>query len=179
MSSFTYRGIDATEFGIVLEAVHRPVIAARRYSSITVPGRDGSTEISADGAHEDILITCDCGYLSDSDEELRINARQIASWLSKDGELEFSTELGRYYSARVVSEIPIEEDLQIGKFSIEFACFPFAMSRPKQVTTIITENGQEVSLMVEGTAHTPCTITIKNIGNKPITNPKLTLRKEV
>ena len=179
MSSFVYRGHDCREYGIILEVVHRPVIAARRYNAIAIPGRDGSADISSDAAREDIVITCDCAYLSSSDEVLRENARKIASWLSQEGELEFSTEPGRYYSGKVISEIPMEDELQIGRFSVEFSCFPFAMSRPHQVNDIITANGQEMELAVDGTAPTPCTVTIKNIGSKPIKGIKLTLRKEV
>jgi hypothetical protein len=67
----------------------------------------------------------------------------------------------------------------LNQFTLVFDCFPFAMSLPKQLTTIITEQGQETAFQVGGTARTPCTIIIKNIGDTPITNLRLTHRKEV
>lgn len=100
-------------------------------------------------------------------------------WLARGGELEFEREKGKFYQAEIVDEIPIENIASFGRFNLDFLCFPFAMSKPKQRDFIIKAQGQSFDVVAEGTAPMPLKISITNTGTTPITNIKVSHKKEV
>lgn len=168
--SFNFRGRNCEQFGILMNTVHRTLIPQKRKNLIEIPGRDGRTDASLTENYSNVVLTVECGYKATSQQTVRTMARDIAGWLSRKGELEFTDEPGKYYDAQVISEIPLETCLRIGRFTIEFDCFPFAMSRPNVREFDITQTEQMNPIQVSGTANTPVILMLKNIGDTPITN---------
>lgn len=175
IEGFTFSGQHSSEFGIQISKITHVLKPEKRMFQTVIAGRDGTYDTS-DGTYSNIVISIDCDYIG---EDIRTTARSLASWLSTSGELILDEEPDKIYQANIYSQIPIEELLVLNEFTLPFECFPFAMSLPIQKDAAITAKGQEISLSVDGTAKTPCTIAIKNTGTTNITNLRLTHRKEV
>lgn len=170
--SFAFDGQHASEFGIKASSISRVAKPERRVYKTEIAGRDGVYSTS-DNTYGEIAVTIECDYIG---KGVRGVARVIAQWLSKKGELCFDDEPGRYYSAEIEGEIPLEEELQIGHFTLNFVCFPFARSLPRQKDFTITQSGQGQQITVGGTTNTPCTILLRNNGTTIIQNIRIERR---
>lgn len=170
--SFAFDGQHASEFGIKASRISRAAKPSKRVYKKEIAGRDGVYSTS-DNTYGNISIAIDCDYVG---KDVRGAARAVAQWLSKRGELCFDDEPERYYAAEVEGEIPLEEELQIGHFTLNFVCFPFARSRPHQHDFVISRSGQAEQVTVGGTTPTPCTILLRNTGTTTIPNIRIERR---
>lgn len=179
-TSFNYNKKNSyNDFGIIVRKQNTNLLPTKRSNPLTINGRNGSYYGNSGSVYNEMIISLECICVTKTYDDLHKMKREIALWLSKDSELELSDELGKFYKARIISEIPMEQITSLGRFTINFVCFPFAMSVPKQDEFIYKKKGQTMSINCDGTADTPCTIIIKNTGTKPITNIKITHKKEV
>ncbi|HAN44119.1 MAG TPA: hypothetical protein DCP97_01875 [Ruminococcaceae bacterium] len=176
MSYFKFRNQSSEDFDIIFRSEDRTILPAKRINRQTIPGKSG-TESIFDDTYDDRIITIACSVFPVAGSSLRERARQIAYWLSQKGELEFSDEPGKFYQAEVESAVSIEQIATLGKFTITFICYPFAMSALNQVNAVITQQSQETVITADGTAKMPCIITIKNTGTTDITDLRLILTK--
>lgn len=175
-SSFRFRGKDSyTDFNIILQKKTRPLIPQKNDVRTEVYGKDGSINISGEKTYKDILISCECTCMTTSFSEKRILARRIAEWLSESGELEFSDELGLYYSCEVINQLDFEDIASAGHFVIEFLCAPFAYKAP----AIMLIKSGENPINYEGTARTPTLIILRNETQNTARTIKLIIRKKV
>lgn len=172
---FTFNGKHSDLYNIGVIDIERSLKPEKRVFKTVIGGRDGTHDFS-NNTYSNILVTFTCDYLG---TDIGMAKNDIALWLSTSGELVLDGEIDKIYQANVYSDIPLSQIFYLNQFTLTFECFPFAMSLPKQISTVITEKGQETAFQVGGTARTPCTIIIKNTGTKPITNLRLTHRKEV
>ena len=173
---FTFNGVHSETFGIRVKRATTALKPSKRVYRAVIGGRDGTYDFS-DGAYANIVITFECDCRGAQCAPLRRD--DVALWLSERGELALDSEPGRVYTADCFSEIPLAKLGSIGQFSLAFNCFPFSMSPPRQVDALITQNGQETPIRMEGTARTPCVITIRNVGTRAVKNVRFTHRKEV
>jgi predicted phage tail component-like protein len=171
---FTFNGLHSSSFGIKVKEVMRSLKPGRRVFRTTIGGRDGS-RVFSDGACSNIVIGFDCDFIGKDMAGMR---DKIAKWLSESGELALDDEPDRAYRADLFSAVPLSHMFYLSEFTLEFDCFPFAESSPRQVSADITGQGQDTVLNVCGTARAPCTIIIKNIGGTIIKDIKLVHRKE-
>lgn len=170
--SFAFDGRHASEFGVKASSISRVAKPARRVYKTEIAGRDGVYSTS-DDTYSEISVTVACDYIG---RNVRSAARNIAQWLAKKGELCFDDEPERYYSAEIEGEIPLEEELQLGHFTLNFLCFPFARSLAHQQDFTITKSGQTQQISVGGTTNTPCTILLRNNGTTTIQNIRIERR---
>lgn len=161
MRTFTFNNQNSADFGIILELPHHMLIPPKRSERMEIPLRSGSYDLSTKPIYNDRTITCDCAYIGTSNEKLREDARNISWWLSQKGKLIFSDEPDKHYNAEVISEIPIEEQFKIGRFTLDFICEPFAYSGIKSHPLHTGVN----TVPYGGTIETPCLIILKNSGN--------------
>jgi len=171
---FTFNGVHSDFYKIGVKDVTRSVKAEKRVFQTVIGGRDGTHDFT-DDTYNNIFIVFSCDYKGQVMEP----KNDIALWLSEPGELVLDEEPGKVYRANVYSEIPLTQLFVIREFELTFECFPFAFSVPSQVDADITLQGQETAFEVGGTARTPCVIILTNTGATPITNLRLTHRKEV
>lgn len=172
---FTFNGKHSDTFNIRVRNMTRSIKPEKRVYRTVIGGRDGTFDFT-DNTFANILISFECDHRGGNFFE---KAREMALWLSGAGELVVDGDDGKIYKACVYSEIPLTQVCYVSRFTVCFECHPFAMSLPKSVTNTITALAQETGVGVEGTARTPCVITIKNTGSTQITNLRLTHRKEV
>ncbi len=174
MRSFTFRGKNSEDYGILVESIDRTLLAGRRDTRIAIPQRDGKTETGVYMAYEGIQLSVSCGFLADSKEKRQQKAREIAYWLSGEGKLVFSDEPDKYYQAAVISPIQLEALLRIGKFSVVFDCYPFAFGK-----TVDEEFLESYLPRYQGTAPAPTMITIHNAGKSPAVGIQIQIRKRM
>ncbi len=170
MSSFKFRGIDLKQYGVVMESMERALIPGKRDTWIAIPNRNGKVNASNQVTYDDAMITVQCGYVRKTRDQLYSDAREIAYLFSEEGELEFSYEPDKKYKARLISAVPLVRDLLIGRITLSFVCFPFALSSPK---TVIIHNGQN-QIDYSGTAETPCIIVLRNPNSYAVSNIQIT-----
>ena len=126
-NTFTYKGINSSKFGILLEYMPTRATAARQVQYISIPGRDG--HLIYDDPNESlapISIIPECS-IEDVSEE---NLREIKRWLSGSGELIFSDEPNVYWKARLDTQIDYSIPLKLmHQFALVFDCFPYAFTK--------------------------------------------------
>ncbi len=149
------------------------MLTAKRSSLTTVPGRSGTVDLTVLPARDALEITVECGYAADTVQQMRRDAREIASLFSEPGELIFSDEPELRYQAELYNEIPLEPELSIGFFTLKFSCFPFALGR---LRTVPIESGSN-KIDYQGSAESPCLIVLQNPNKFGISNIQVTVIK--
>lgn len=180
MIGFTFRNIHSSTFDIGVKSDDRSLIPELRRNVFVIPGRHGTIDFGLN-TYEIRPISMRIGLVKNANwNELRLNARDIARWLSGKGMLIFDDEPDKAYQASVYGYVGIEqiELLPMGTLGVVFECQPFAESLEYRQVNIpgTTSKPYEVSLDVKGTSETCCIITIKNIGATDIKN--ITIRRK-
>ncbi len=175
MAGFSLNGIHSSEFDIVVRKLTRSIKPAKRVNQQQIPGRHGTYDVT-DDSFDNLLITAEC-TIGGRDLDTTIHA--IAAWLNRGGQLEIDTDPGRFYRAKVWSDIQTDRFGYVCEFTVIFDCYPLAQSAPHQIDVVLTESGQSVEVTTTGNFETPCVINIINTGTKPITNIILEYRKEL
>lgn len=109
--------------------VRRPSIPApkKRYSTLTIPGRDGTLYID-DDAYEDIPVSIEMNYMSKNKDLWHEDFRRCKRWLlhPKNDVLKFSDDLTYYRKVRKVEiDTNARDSLRIGKFIATFTVAPY------------------------------------------------------
>ena len=128
MITFTYNSINSSVHGIVAKTVDRPMLPVLRKRELVIPGHSGTFDFG-DNQFDKRIIQVDLKYVGTSFTELRSRARQIAYWLSGysgNKNLVFSDEPDKWYTAKIYSEIGLQNLFLLGQTTIQFECQPFA-----------------------------------------------------
>ena len=182
MIGMKFRYIHSSTFKIGVKSVNRSVLPARRKNEFVVPGRHGTIDYGLN-TYDKRNIQVKISLVEDvTFEELRDNVRDIAQWLGGSGPLVFDDEPDKLYQASVYDAIDPEqllECLPYTSFTVTFECQPFAESLEYQGVNIphVTTIPREIPVTVNGTAETPCIITIKNVGASSVTG--ISIRRKV
>lgn len=164
--------VSSKEMGVHVKT-HRNVIAELSESTAIVEGRHGFYDYKNNHytfrmEQVDFFVT-DNGFIN-----FRKKIREVADWLSQDGDIWFSDEPEVVYKGRCYSSPKLEQEgVPVGKFSAVFKCQPFAVSKAKS-DEVIDYLPVKVPISYDGTAPSCCKIIIKNIGNNPISNLTIT-----
>ena len=173
--TFTFGGINSSEFGI----------SARSFDFFNPPKRQNRKEIDfRHGSyvynHEiysDRYLRLNCFW---GDFKTRPDIREITLWLSRQSQLVLDIEPDKYYIASLYEETDlnalwrgqvVSNVSPVGGFSLNFRCFPFAISPQTMMNVHLGVN--EVDY--KGTAATPTNIIIRNTGNTNIHGVNITV----
>jgi|GEM_PF-700498 len=189
MIGFTFRNTHSDSLNVIAKNVDRSLIPSLRKNEFTIPGRHGTVDYELN-TYDKRMIRVEIGaFDNEDDNSLRLNARQIAKWLSGKGMLIFDDEPDKAYVASIYSSVGLqsynEEDyiadpLPAGIMQVMFECQPFAESlQYNQVNQNITQNAVSIPINIDGTAEAPCIITIKNNGLNTINNITITRKAAI
>lgn len=180
MKGFTFANIHSSSFNLYVRSDNRTISPSLRKNEFVIPGRHGTIDFGGN-TYEPRNITMELILVRDTMEELRIQARDIAQWLSKSGLLIFDDELDKAYQAKVYENIDIEEIKAYGRSQVTFECQPFAESLEYRQVNIpnITTKPYEIPLNINGTNETCPIITIKNTGTSTIQDITITRKAEI
>lgn len=138
-SWFEFNGVKSTSMGVILRAMPRRPIPAKRGRKVTVPGRSGSLWIGENDAYDPIEIPVKCESAAGYDSE------KVAAWLKgRTGLLRFSDEPDRAYRAQCIASFARENkflsfDTQL--FTVEFDCQPHRYVYPAPAAVTLTSAG--------------------------------------
>lgn len=169
-SVFSFGGITDLSMGVLVTGVTRPIKPNKRNVQTVIPGQSGTFDFTADD-YDPEQIVMDCMYTGADPVNF---ARQLAVWLSGTNDLIMADEPDKAYIATVWVEISEEYVFTLRHFTLTFTCQPHARSAAQQLDAEVTVSGGGLTLMVEGTAPTPCRIIIHNTGTTTIRNLSIT-----
>lgn len=147
-SSFRYRSIDSSDYGLILSAP--PIIgAAMRETRETIPGRSGTLKIT-DESYGDIAVTYQANFLADY-RDVEQKSREIKAWLLGGGgvyELSDSFDADYFRMGSYSGSVEIESIfLSGGSANLTFACGPFKYLRTGQFIQSLASPGSIYSFM--------------------------------
>ena len=178
---FSFNNRHSSEFEIFMKSDDRTLLPAKTQAAYMIPGRDGTYD-SSDFDYQNRIITVQIAFFGSGKdmESLRKKVRDIAKWLSGQGNLIFDDEPDKAYTAKVTSGISLSQIVRQGQATISFDCQPFAES-VQYLTEVkdITKNDDTLTVSVDGTQDAPCIITIKNTGTTNITGITIQRKAEV
>ncbi|RKL63014.1 hypothetical protein DXT63_08440 [Thermoanaerobacteraceae bacterium SP2] len=171
MLGFTFNGHHSSEYEIYMRSRNRQLLPSIRQVEEVIPGMHGVYDYSS-GELEDRIIEVDCAIVGD----LRSKARQIASWLysATRGKLIFDDEPDKYYLAKINNRIDLEQTINLGRFTLQFKCEPFAYT---DKSLSFSTKPEVIIINSQGTYKTPFVISIKNNGSVNMKNIKILLYK--
>ena len=90
MYGFRFNNRHSSEFGIHMLSNDRTILPAKMQQSYTIPGRDGTYDVG-DSTYQARQISVQISFwgVEQSMESLRERIREIAKWLSGQGNLIF------------------------------------------------------------------------------------------
>ena len=118
---FIFNGISSKKFGLKLKSSNHLSLPAKKYESISVPGRTGNLIID-DGSKENLQIELECYIDARVNANLPYLSRQIGTWLQDPiGYQTLSFSDGITFKAICTNQIDIDEVIKhFGEFSIRF-----------------------------------------------------------
>ncbi len=126
------------DYGIVMNSRNRPILPEPRIIVEEIEGIDGDydySEANSDGRtkYKPRIIEIDCSFKQRDMKYIRIRAHEIANWLAcGEKQLIFDDETAVFYLARVNNRLDLATEIaRIGRFTIQFKCRPFGLSRIK------------------------------------------------
>jgi phage-related protein len=154
-----FKGTNSLDLDLMMEKCPPKVHAAPRYTSVTVPGRNG-TLTQADGSYD--VFTRQAEFVVFDPQRWP----EIMAMFSGNGDLAFDDEPDKKYSARIKEGFSFsQEALLTNRFAVPFECQPFARERYPQ-TAVFTAAG---SLYNIGTFEAQPTIKVFGSGNITVT----------
>lgn len=114
------------------------MLPQKRISEETVLGRNSSYKFE-DG-YNDKVIEVECALFDREIGLRRQKLRDLAKWLSAQGNLIFDDEPDKYYIAQIYNSIGLGVNRLSDKFSITFICYPFAYSTYVNEYVILDSN---------------------------------------
>jgi predicted phage tail component-like protein len=129
MIYFTYNDIESNDYDIVAKSIDRALLPRLRKREISIPGKHGTYDFGSN-RYDNRIITVEIKFIGSTFNNLRLNARDIAEWLSSESykELVFSDEPLKYYLAKIYNESALQNLLRLGSATLMFECQPHALS---------------------------------------------------
>jgi len=155
---FSFCGVRSDAMGLKMARMPVRGSAARRGENVRVPGRSGGLWIDG-GAYEQMKIGIECESADGFDE------KRVRAWLQGAGELVFSDEQDRAYSARAAQGCEFEsavEGYDRLKVQAEFVCQPLRMHRPEAEEIVLASAG---TVMNPGSAQSEPRIFVEAEGD--------------
>ncbi|EPY2275164.1 distal tail protein Dit [Clostridium sporogenes] len=152
---FIWKGIHSSEKGLKIISLPDITTPEQRVEKVVVPGRSGDLTLT-DNDYEGEVKPVEFDYFNN-------NFDDIKTWLRGTGEVIFSNEPDRYYKARIINKIALDQVLK--KFHsgiVQFDCQPFGYSKNDSPIIKITE-AKEITN--PGTVESTPVITIYGYGN--------------
>lgn len=152
---FIWKGIHSSEKGLKIISLPDITTPEQRVEKVVVPGRSGDLTLT-DNDYEGEVKPVEFDYFNN-------NFDDIKTWLRGTGEVIFSNEPDRYYKARIINKIALDQVLK--KFHsgiVQFDCQPFGYSKNNSPIIKITE-AKEINN--PGTMQSTPVITIYGYGN--------------
>lgn len=168
---FSFKGVQDSTMGVMALPYSRNLKAQQRVVQTYIQGRNGTYDWS-DGTFANGTISIPCKYFGSTAPS---SLRAVAAWLSGSGDLVFDDEPEKHYEAKLYQSIDVERDLFEDSFEIAFTVFPFAMSELNTAHKTLTSSGEQMTVVTNGTAKTPCLITFINTGSTTVNNLTITL----
>lgn len=163
--SFEYRGKNSrTDFG--MKVVSSDVLyPEKRRETVHIIGVNGNHEIG-DDTYDDRTVRIKCDWLRKDEDVPRHTMREIAEWLSEEGQLTLWNEVDKHYKANLYTTTEIISYAKecLLQFELEFICRPFAYGEFKSESLIVGKNRPKYN----GTQKASTLIVIKNTGTTPI-----------
>lgn len=183
---FTLGGKRPEDFGlVVLRGTQHPMLPRTEDHIVSRPGQAGEWDFGGTVRRRDIRIPMEFIGLS-SAAALQAKIREFAAHLvDKDGHprdlvLEWDNEPNVFYTVRYSGRLQVTRIMEGGRFNLPLvAVQPWGYSTPKTEGETITEQGEAVSVVSNGTVGTPAAISIRNTGATPISNIRITRQVEV
>lgn len=128
MIYLSYNAVSSNTYDIVAKSVNRALLPTLTKRELSIPGKHGTYDFG-NNTYQNRIITVNMQYIGASFNNLRLNARNIASWLSQETykELIFSDEPDKFYYAKIYGQVALENLLRLGKATIQFECQPHAL----------------------------------------------------
>ena len=147
IGSFSFNGIESSEFDLVCRSVTRPLLPAAKVKRVELPGASGLYDWWG-SEYATRNITMRIAYIGKDFFELRKRARDIAAWLGGPQtwtRLILNDEPDKYYLARVTSNLDLNTFFEIGSAEVVFDCQPFAYSITEETHTFGPTGGSFVN----------------------------------
>lgn len=181
MYSVEFKEKNCLEYRIL--AVRRPSIPApkKRYSEITIPGRDGVL-IEYDDCYDPITIPVEFNFMN-RPEEWGTVFRVAKRWLDGEGKLKFSDDQEFYYNCINCSIEDTERTTRkLGKFTANFLCDPYMYLRsgdepienPSKIMNYYEKSHPDYILTGSG----GCTLTVNGKEMQATVNGTLTINTD-
>lgn len=153
MDSFNFKGIESTEFNIIVNSLPPITKPTMRVEEITIDGVDGSQyeELGYESYEKSIMITL---------KENNVDA--IIGWLNGEGNLILSNEPDKYYKAKIINQIDFERLLKFEPVEVEFIVQPFKYSAVEE--PIESESGDNIIVVNSGYEKAKPIITLRGTG---------------
>lgn len=169
--SFTWRGVNSDQHGVVVRSLP-PIYAPQvRDEPIPIPGRHGSLH-QQDGAYEEQLMMVE-GYLPYEQEGAAVSPIEtIKAWLHGDGLLTLSDQPERAYRARITDAIAFSAWVQgfaDRLFAVSFWCDPLAYEASPDPPERVLAPRTFTTLDNPGTAPADPLIVVRGSGTVRIT----------
>jgi predicted phage tail component-like protein len=164
---FTFNETHTSEFkGLVIKTINNPLFPAKRIQRVNVLGHDG--EYLFESGYSNKILEFRCSLAKRTITERRKTAREIASWLSSEGDLILDYENDKTYKViKTVSDIALSVEQSWDEFSITFETEPFQYGGLK---TLSFDNPTSIVVNNAGTYDADMIISITGTGNVTATN---------
>lgn len=129
MRGFVYKGKHSLiDYNIVAKSIERPVLPTLRKSELAIPGHHGVYDFGFN-TFDKRIISVLLQYDGETVNEMRLNTRQIATWISSITyeHLTFDDEPDKYYLAKCYDSVGLETFFRLGIAPVQFECQPFAL----------------------------------------------------
>ncbi len=169
--SFTFGGVDMFETYGIRVVTYEVLAPQLRRRKRTIPLRSGSYDYGARYYDDrEIKVECDTRACLTRDQ-----IRELSYTLSKKARIVFWDEPDKYYIGRVYDPSELEHIGGIGyEFVLVFECDPFAYAADQ---TVIETQAASYFPVYDGTAPTPVTVMLTNIGGAVAQGVKIVIRK--
>lgn len=121
-----FKNKHSNDFKVCIKTENNPLLPKKRFSEETVLGRDGSYKF--ENNYNDKVISIRCILLEKDLFLRRQKMREIANWLSGEGELIFDYEPDKFYKAKVFNQIDNSIQYSADEFTVTFNVYPIAYS---------------------------------------------------
>lgn len=152
IGSFRFNNVESESFKLVCKSVKRPLLPGKKVSRTEILGASGAYDFHED-EYDITTLTMHIAYIGTDFQELRTRARQIAAWLATKawGKLIINDEPDKYYLAKVIGEIDLDNMWELGSADVVFDCQPFAYSVTEVISSATATGATNISFTHPGT----------------------------
>lgn len=131
---FIWNGISSNDMNIVVSELPPISKPEEKVEKITIPGRSGYLTV-CDGAYSSYLKSVEFHIIHEKE-----NLDRVKRWLSGSGKVIFGNEPDKFYYARIINQIDLNQVIPIlHKAIVIFDCQPFGYLHEGEKTISLTE----------------------------------------